>query len=159
MSTNAELKQRLEALERQERELVFRAFSNAEALALGLRLVALATARSARIALRIRRNDHELFQHAMEGTAPQAMNWVRRKENVVKLFGRSSLHVHTQHALEGVSFDALSGLVPADHAAWGGGFPLNVHGAGVVGAITVSGMSHVEDHDLIVEALRLHLSP
>lgn len=38
-------------------------------------------------------------------------------------------------------------------AAHGGGFPLTLEGLGCIGAITVSGLPQVEDHDLIVDAL------
>jgi uncharacterized protein (UPF0303 family) len=45
------------------------------------------------------------------------------------------------------------GLPVAEYAAAGGSFPLHVEGAGIVGAVTVSGLPQRDDHELVVEAL------
>ena len=42
-------------------------------------------------------------------------------------------------------------------ACCGGGFPLTVKNAGVIGTICVSGLPHLEDHKLIVDALEQYL--
>lgn len=39
----------------------------------------------------------------------------------------------------------------------GGSFPVRVRGAGVIGAITVSGLSSDEDHQLVVDGIRNYL--
>ncbi len=44
-------------------------------------------------------------------------------------------------------------LDPARFAMCGGGFPLNVRGVGQVGVIAVSGLPHLDDHQVIVDAL------
>lgn len=44
---------------------------------------------------------------------------------------------------------------PADYADAGGSFPIRIEGVGVVGTITVSGLSQEADHRLATEALRL----
>ena len=49
--------------------------------------------------------------------------------------------------------DALS-----DFAAHGGAFPLLVRGVGPVGTVVVSGLPQVEDHRMVVAALREHLA-
>jgi uncharacterized protein (UPF0303 family) len=41
----------------------------------------------------------------------------------------------------------------ADYALSGGSFPLRVNGAGVIGAITVSGLHQRDDHELVVAAI------
>ena len=48
------------------------------------------------------------------------------------------------------------GLDPADYVLAGGGFPVAVKGAGVIGAICVSGLPERQDHEVIVAALCKH---
>jgi uncharacterized protein (UPF0303 family) len=45
-----------------------------------------------------------------------------------------------------------------EYACCGGGFPLTVKNAGVIGTICVSGLPHMEDHKLIVDSLKQYLS-
>lgn len=41
---------------------------------------------------------------------------------------------------------------------YGGSFPVILKGAGVIGAITISGLPPQEDHKLVVEAIRSTLA-
>lgn len=147
----------LAALVREEEELQFTAFSNGDALALGLKLVERAHALGKAITVDITRNGHQLFHHAMAGTTPDNSHWVRRKNNVVQRYGRSSWHVGTQYRSKGKTFEADSGVSPADFAAHGGAFPLSLRGTGVIGTVTVSGLPQQEDHELVTSVLRAYL--
>ncbi|MBA5608131.1 heme-degrading domain-containing protein [Duganella sp. FT3S] len=147
----------LAALVREEEELQFTAFSNGDALALGLKLVERAHALGKAITVDITRNGHQLFHHAMAGTTPDNSHWVRRKNNVVQRYGRSSWHVGTQYRSKGKTFEADSGVNPADFAAHGGAFPLSLRGTGVIGTVTVSGLPQQEDHELVTSVLRAYL--
>ncbi|MBA5635782.1 heme-degrading domain-containing protein [Duganella sp. LX20W] len=147
----------LAALVREEEELQFTAFSNGDALALGLKLVERAQALGKAITVDITRNGHQLFHHAMAGTSPDNGHWVRRKNNVVQRYGRSSWHVGTQYRSKGKSFETDSGVNPADFAAHGGAFPLALRGTGVIGTVTVSGLPQQEDHALVTSVLRAYL--
>jgi len=51
------------------------------------------------------------------------------------------------------TLDTHRGVSPLDFAPHGGSFPVHVDGAGIVGAITVSGLPQREDHNLVVEVL------
>ena len=148
----------LAALAREEEELQFTAFSNGDALALGLRLVERARESGKAVTVDITRNGHQLFHHAMAGTTPDNANWVRRKNNVVQRYGRSSWHVGTQYRGKGKTFEADSGADPADFAAHGGAFPLALRGTGVIGTVTVSGLPQAEDHALVTSVLRAYLA-
>lgn len=53
---------------------------------------------------------------------------------------------------------AAVGWLGAEYAVTGGSFPIRVRSVGVVAAVTASGLSSQEDHDLIVEGLRAHLA-
>ena len=53
------------------------------------------------------------------------------------------------------SFGTRYNLPEEDYAAHGGCFPIIVANAGIIGAVTVSGLTQREDHNLAVEALCL----
>lgn len=142
----------LERLLRQERELQFKSFDSAAALAMGLQLVEAASAVGQSVLVDIRMGDLQLFQHAMSGTSLDNADWIRRKINVVRRFGHSSLYIACLYRARGTSFQNTY-LDPCDFAACGGGFPLSVRGVGMVGTIAVSGLPHEEDHEAIVAAL------
>ena len=78
---------------------------------------------------------------------------MRRKFNVVKHFHKSSYRVGLETRLKETTLEARSGLPVADYAAHGGGFPLRVAGAGVIGCVTISGLPQRQDHETVVEAL------
>lgn len=82
---------------------------------------------------------------------PDNCDWVRRKANTVKRFGRSSFFVGRTRLVKGKELDGLG----EDYAAHGGGFPLRVKGMEVapVGVVVVSGLKQEDDHQLIVDAL------
>ena len=48
-------------------------------------------------------------------------------------------------------------LDAANYAACGGGFPLRLKNGCVVGAICVSGLPHLQDHQAVTEGIRLFL--
>ena len=49
------------------------------------------------------------------------------------------------------------GLSAQDYTLFGGGVPLRVANAGIAGAMSVSGLDHIKDHELVIEALCWHL--
>ncbi|MDR7377540.1 uncharacterized protein (UPF0303 family) [Rhodoferax ferrireducens] len=144
----------LQELLRQEEALQFSHFSNAIALDLGLAIVRAAERASQSVLVDIRFGDLQLFQHAMEGTNPDNVDWVRRKNNVVRRFARSSFYMGTLYRSKGTDFDTATGLDPREYAAHGGAFPLRIRGAGLVGTVTVSGLPQAEDHALAVAVLK-----
>ncbi|MNJ53392.1 hypothetical protein D3C77_487770 [compost metagenome] len=101
----------------------------------------------------VRRFDRPLFFAARPGITSDNHDWVRRKTNTVQRFLRSSYRIKHQLALENLDITQRYYLSPADYASVGGGFPIIVQGAGVIGAITVSGLPDRQDHQLIVDAL------
>lgn len=147
----------LQELALEERQLQFDAFSNADALRLGTALVERARTLGKAITVDIARNGHQLFHHAMDGTSPDNADWVRRKNNVVQRYGRSSWHVGTQFRSKGKTFEADSGTDAVNFAAHGGAFPLILRGTGVIGTVTVSGLPQKEDHELLTSVLRGYL--
>ena len=150
----------LAAITQQETELRLYSFDNDTAWSLGLRLRDLAVARNHAIVIDIRRfglPHQPLFYTALAGTTPDNARWVQRKSNVVARFHRSSYRIGLYLEQNKITFAERYSLPDADYAAHGGSFPLHVTGAGILGSVTVSGLSQREDHNLVVEALCLHL--
>jgi uncharacterized protein (UPF0303 family) len=143
----------LERIGLQERELRLPRLDARLAWELGTRLKAMAEERGLSLVIDVRRFGQPLFYAALEGTTPDNPEWVRKKSNVVARFHRSSYGFGLNLKMKNVTLHERYGLPVADYAADGGGFPLHVEAAGVVGSVTVSGLPQRADHELVVEAL------
>jgi uncharacterized protein (UPF0303 family) len=154
------LNQDIELIQRQERELQLPRFDNDTAWTLGNLLRDLSVSRSQNIVVDIRRfgqPHQQLFYTALSGTTPDNARWVQRKINVVSRFHKSSYQVGRYLEQIGKTFSDRYNLPEEDYAAHGGSFPLSITDAGILGAITVSGLPQRDDHNLVVEALCLYL--
>jgi uncharacterized protein (UPF0303 family) len=146
------------ALVKQEATLTLPAFTADTAWQLGTTLRHLALTRNLSIVVDIRRfgaPHQQLFYTALAGTTPDNQRWVARKIATVARFHKSSYHIGRLLEQSGLSFSARYNLPEEDYAAHGGCFPLIVDNAGIVGAVTVSGLPQRDDHNLVVEALCL----
>lgn len=142
---------------RQEEQLRFARFDEADAWALGLRMRAAAAERKLPLVIDIRISNRPLFFAALAGSTPENPDWARRKVNTVMRFHKSSYRVGLEHDMQGKKFDASRGLDPMDYAPAGGGFPIHITGTGVVGVVTVSGVPQRQDHGFVVEMIATHL--
>jgi uncharacterized protein (UPF0303 family) len=147
----------LAILVRQERELQLPHFNEETAWEIGLRLRDWARARQLAVVIDLHRFGQPLFYSALAGSTPDNVNWVRRKSNVVAHFHRSSYRVGLELEQRQSNLLEKYGLPSADYASHGGSFPLTVAGAGIIGAVTVSGLPQRADHELVVEALCVQL--
>ena len=146
----------LAAILGQEATLVLPEFSAEVAWLLGTTIRELAVARKFSLVVDVRRfgnPQQQLFYCALEGTTPDNQRWVARKIAVVARFHKSSYQVGRLLEQSGLTFADRYNLPEVDYAAHGGCFPLRVANAGIVGAVTVSGLPQREDHNLVVEAL------
>ena len=148
----------LSELAAQEAELQLPGFTNDDAWALGSTLVARAQAEQLPVAIDISRHSHQLFHAALPGAVPDNDTWIARKAATVHRFGHSSLYVGQRSRANGTTFEAEFGLDPQQYIAHGGGFPVIVRDVGPVGVVVVSGLPQVEDHAMVVAALRAHLT-
>jgi uncharacterized protein (UPF0303 family) len=144
----------LTELTAEEAELQLTRLTNDDAWALGSALVARGRAEQLPIAIEVSRHSHQLFHAALTGATPDNDAWIARKAATVHRFGHSSLYVGQRSREAGTTFEAEFGLDPQRYVAHGGGFPLIVAGVGPVGAVVVSGLPQVEDHRMVVAALR-----
>jgi uncharacterized protein (UPF0303 family) len=152
------LEQDVATIVNQEATLTFPAFTPETAWQLGTCLRDLALDRKYSIVIDIRRfgaPHQQLFYCALAGTTPDNQRWVARKIATVARFHKSSYHVGRLLEQSGLSFAARYNLPEEDYAAHGGCFPIVVDGAGIVGAVTISGLAQREDHNLAVEAIAL----
>ena len=147
----------LAELAAEEEELQFSGFTNNDAWDLGSALVAAARRDGAPVAVDVSRHGHQLFHASLPGTSPDNDSWIQRKTRVVHRFGHSSLYVRQASIERGTTFEEEFGLDPALYAAHGGAFPVVVRSVGPVGAVVVSGLPQLEDHRMVVAAIRAHL--
>jgi uncharacterized protein (UPF0303 family) len=137
----------------QQRELQFAHFDEEMAWRLGVRLRDWASHRRLGVVIDVRRFGQPLFYSALAGTTPDNVEWVRRKSNLVARFHKPSYLVGLELERKQTTLLEKYGLPITEYVAHGGGFPLTVTGAGVIGSVTVSGLPQREDHELVVEAL------
>ena len=151
MTTQADLM----LVKRQEIELVLAEFDEAVAFALGSAIRERALAEGMGIVIDIRTWDRQMFFTATAGTSADNAEWVRRKINTVRRFQRSSYRMVLERGE--VPFPVQVGADPADYVIAGGGFPISVKGAGIIGSLTISGLPGRRDHGVAVDALCDHL--
>lgn len=138
-------------------ELRFAAFTLDDAWALGSRLRAVAAERGLPIAIAIWFGPQRVFHAALPGASADNDGWLDRKHRVVLRYGKSSLLVGEEFRAKGEDFDTHARLDPQLFAAHGGVVPLRLVSGAVVGAVGVSGLPQLDDHELVVEHLRAML--
>ncbi|WP_010263583.1 heme-binding protein [Treponema primitia] len=96
------------------------------------------------------------FQYIPEGTNLNNNFYLTRKFNLVRDKENSSLltTLRWQKKDEGLAYQGLS---PAEYVLCGGGFPIVVKGTGIVAVALVSGLPHLQDHDILVETISRYL--
>jgi uncharacterized protein (UPF0303 family) len=144
-------------IQEQEAALVFPYFNEATAFVLGSAIRGCGITGNMPIVVDIQTWDRPLFYAALPGSTADHTNWARRKRNVVRTFLKSTYRLVLELDLPDRTFNANSGLDVKDYVLAGGGFPITVKNAGMVGAIAVSGLPQRDDHGLIVRVLAEHL--
>lgn len=141
----------IERVKRQESELVLSSFDEAVAFAVGSAIRERALTDGLSLVVDLRTWDRQMFFAATPGTSADNAEWVRRKVNSVRRFQRASYRLVLERGE--APFPPQAGADPADYVIAGGGFPLRVHGAGIIGSLTISGLPGRKDHGVAVDAL------
>lgn len=142
-----------------EDELQFSKFTSEDALNLGLTFIKIAKElKQGGIGIKIERNRQVLFTHLMDGTMVENAYWYDRKRNVVDRYNHSSLFVEEMYKDMGTTFAESSLLDPEMFQAVGGSFPLIIKNVGVVGSITVCGLTGELDHQICIDGIREFLN-
>jgi len=150
---NITIQQKLEKIKEQEETLLFKSFSNENALEIGLFIIESAKKFKKSVAVNIVKNGQTVFHYAMDGTSPDQDEWIKKKSNVVFRHHHSSYYMKLYNELKNRSYFEFYSVSPFEYAIHGGAFPITIEGSGVIGVITVSGLAQEEDHELIVEAI------
>jgi uncharacterized protein (UPF0303 family) len=110
------------------------------------------------VAFEVHRSGRVLFRAALPGSTPDNDRWLAGKARVVESFHHSTLYERVRHEENDVDFYAGSGLSPELFAAHGGGIPIAIKGTGVVGALIVSGLPQVDDHNFAIDILKRYIA-
>jgi uncharacterized protein (UPF0303 family) len=144
-------------IKEQEKALVFPSFDEAAAFAIGTALRERGIREGLGIVADVRTWERHLFYMALPGSTGDNQHWVRRKANLVQRRGRSSYRSHLEQGGTEGPVPPAWGLDNADYVLRGGGFPVVVKGVGLIGAVTVSGLHERDDHQVVVDAICVHL--
>ncbi|HWA20198.1 MAG TPA: heme-degrading domain-containing protein [Devosia sp.] len=137
----------------QEKALVFSNFDEAAAYEIGHAIRERALRGGLGIVADVRTWGRPLYYMALPGTTGDNVDWARRKANVVQRMMKSTYRVVLERSWTEDYFPPRRGLDNMEFVLAGGGFPITVKGAGIIGAICVSGLHERDDHGVVVEVL------
>lgn len=80
------------------------------------------------------------------------------QKRIVDHYNRSSAYIEARFIENGTTHTEGSLLSPGDYQAVGGSLPIRVKGLGVVGSVTVGGLTGELDHEYAVEGVRRFLA-
>lgn len=143
----------LDARVNEEKRYVFERFTRDDAKMLGDMLYETSLDYERPVAIEITVNGLCVYRFFPEGTSLHNEVWLRAKEKTVHRMGMSSLRLAAQLALKH-SAPEDEKLDNVTYCACGGGFPLVLRNGGLVGSICVSGLPHLQDHQVIIDTLK-----
>lgn len=143
----------IEKLYKEEVELQFDSFSSNDSWEIGKRLVEKGS-NTKNITIDITRNRQQLFHFSFDGTSLDNDEWVIRKTNLVYRFAHSSYLIGQELKLNDITIEKKYLISEAEYAPHGGCFPIFLKGSGMIGTITVSGLTQAEDHEMVVNTIR-----
>ncbi len=131
----------------QEEQFVFTSFDNDEGSIMAIN----AMENNFPVAIDITMGTHLWFRYAALGTKEGTSSWLERKKRTVMLSKMSTIRYAEVLKQEEKTYEDM-GFKTEDYVRCGGGFPITVNGE-VVGTIAVSGMTDVEDHQIMIDGL------
>ncbi|SHJ15115.1 heme-degrading domain-containing protein [Wenxinia saemankumensis] len=144
----------LEMLAREQQELPLPRFDYEIAWQLGSAMREEAAAQALPVAITIAHGTELVMSVLMPGATPDNLSWAARKRAVAHRFHRSSLAIRLEAEKGGYDLNAVFALPAGDYVASGGAVPLMLQGGTLIGTAAVSGLPDVEDHAMVVRALR-----
>ncbi|MEA4912436.1 MAG: heme-binding protein [Oscillospiraceae bacterium] len=136
----------------QEKAARIQAFTHETAWDLGVRAVSLAKNIYRRsIAVHVFWDGYIIFSYSMDGCDAQNERWISGKQNAAAAAQCSSLLAALRYSAAELPHCAWEQDV--DYLLCGGSFPLRLTSGECRGFVTVSGMSHEQDHQLAADAV------
>lgn len=136
----------------QERKYTFESFSKRDALRLGLMIDGQSAKYGQPVSIKITVNGLVVFSYCQDGATKSNIEWGLRKQRIVELEEMCSLRHRVWMEMTDSTWESRK-LEPNMYSEHGGGFPIRIKDTGVIGTITVSGLPHLEDHQLIIDGL------
>ena len=146
-----------EEIIKQQDELQFTKFDHEDGIRLGILMYETAKAQKLPVVVEISRFKQQVFHIALPGTSHDNDAWLKRKENTVYHYGKSSMLIQIATQKNGKTIEEMSHISSRKYAAAGGAFPIMVKNVGLVGVAAVSGMTSEEDHILAADCIRKFL--
>lgn len=146
----------LSELADQAKSVIYPRFDEKIALDLGQRMANIALTEGLGIVINIRTANRTLYHAATRNSAALNDLWARRKSNTALMTGKASLTVGIENRAKGRSLHD-DGLNHSDYAEHGGAVPVMVAGA-LVAVATVSGLPQLDDHALVIRAMRAQIA-
>ena len=148
-------KEWLDTIKEQEKSLVFNSFDNDTAAQIGFNIVELAKTKYKKaVAISVEIDNNVVFSYMMQGTAMENKLWIVRKANVSKLTKESSLKACVEAVQSGIPKELERG---DSFALCGGCWPVKTQDSEPYAYISVSGLEHYLDHQIIVDAMSVFL--
>lgn len=143
----------LETVKKDEAEIVFSAFTPDDAFRLSALVFRMAQERQAAICAQVVLNGFEVVRFFRKGTDESNIIWLTRKKNsVYRSGGWSSLRCGMEAQLHGIHEPWHQDT--DDYVIRGGGVPIHTPDGVLLGALCISGLVHLQDHQMAMEALR-----
>ncbi|MGI6005600.1 MAG: heme-binding protein [Christensenellales bacterium] len=137
---------------RQEELLVYDKFDHEDALALGLKVAALAGKNyGATVSVRVDIEEFTVFYYRMQGRHLGNDWWMAKKLNGSRKTGRSSFANYLELRGKQEEYPWIEQV--GNYALCGGCFPIRLKGGVLAGFVMCSGLKHEMDHQLLVDAL------
>jgi len=147
-----------EALE-EESQLEFNRFDAGAAYQIGQYISGLAISRNLKLVVDISAFGKTLYHFSSDLAIPDNEHWAQRKKNTVMMFSHSTRYMALKLDDNQSLLADKYGLDPAEYAAVPGAVPIRLKNQGVIGAVAVSGMKPMEDHQMAVSGIRRFLYP
>ncbi len=148
-------KEIVEAALQEEAKYVFDKFTAKMALDMGNFIANKAINEDLQLCCEIFVNGRLMFHFLADKCSPDNDSWLMKKRNTVLQFHHSSKFTRGKFDADTIAFTQKYALDPSKYTAYEGGFPITVKGAGVIGAICVSGLTQEQDHQLALDAISL----